>query len=597
MVKLAWIVPLVPFLSFLLLFFYQRQLGKRNGWVGTGGTVLATVLAAIIFTNVWQGEELTVQWEWFSIGALDVTAGFAVTPLNSWMLLFVSFISSVVHWYSTAYMKSDNRQGTYFTYLSFFTFAMLALVLSPNVLQLYVFWELVGLGSFLLIGFYFTKEEARHAAKKAFVMTRIGDVGFFVGLVLLFLHVGSFEYDAIFRAVEGGQIADGMVTVIGLLLFFGAIGKSGQFPLHPWLPDAMAGPTPVSALIHAATMVAAGVYMVGALYPVFTGSTVVLATIGTIGTVTLLYGAWLAWKQTDVKRVLAYSTISQLGYMMLALGSVGYGAAMFHLSTHGFFKALLFLAAGMLIHATGTQQLSQMGGLWSSLKGTGILFLIGALALSGVPLLSGFYSKEAIFHTVWEHGDYIWFVLALLTSLLTSLYMFRLFFLAFLGDGRMTAPLRRIPSVMGWASALLAVLAIGSGWLGSPFTAFLTGEAAGVAGPSWLPWVASMFSLGGIGLAYWLYGRRAKVVGVAWTDLLDRWYEQWLVPIVDWKGKIVQRFDDGFVEWIVSSVVFWVEKGSDRFTHWQNGHVQTYGAVAWVGGTIIFAIYLWIGGL
>ena len=350
------------------------------------------------------------------------------------MLVIVSLVSFLVHTYSAGYMKGDDRFSVYYAYLGLFTFAMLGLVLSPNLLQTYIFWELVGVGSFLLIGFYFYKEEAKAAAKKAFIMTRIGDVGLLIGMILLFWQVGSFEYDEIFQAVSDGVLSQGMITLTAILIFIGAVGKSGQFPLHTWLPDAMEGPTPVSALIHAATMVAAGVYLVAALFPLFVASEAALMTVAIVGAFTAIFAASIALVQTDIKRVLAYSTVSQLGYMMLALGSAGYVAGVFHLTTHAFFKALLFLAAGSVIHAVHTQDIEKMGGLWKKLRITGPLFLIGTMAISGVPLLSGFFSKDEILIATWNAGHPVLFTLAVITAFLTAFYMFRLFFMVFTGE-------------------------------------------------------------------------------------------------------------------------------------------------------------------
>src|SRR5690606_3021559 len=323
-----------------------------------------------------------------------------------------------------------------FAYLALFTSAMLGLVISPNLLQFYMFWELVGLGSFLLIGFYFYKNSAKKAAKKAFIMTRIGDMGLLIGLILLFWQTGSLQFSEIFASISSGAVETGMITLIAILIFIGAIGKSGQFPLHTWLPDAMEGPTPVSALIHAATMVAAGVYLVAVMYPLYLASNIALMVVAVVGAFTAIYAATIGLVQNDIKQVLAYSTISQLGYMMLAMGVVGYTAGIFHLFTHAFFKALLFLAAGSVIHAVHTQNIKKMGGLGKKMKVTSLAFLIGALAISGFPLLSGFFSKEEIIGAVWADGQYGLFVVALAAAFLTSLYMFRLFFLVFYGDSK-----------------------------------------------------------------------------------------------------------------------------------------------------------------
>ena len=429
-------IPLFPLLSFLFLLIFGKRLKEASSYIASLLALASFVYTLLVLFDRFTAPTYKAEATWLEIGSIQLTVGFEVNQLNALMLVIVSLVSFLVHIYSAGYMKGDDRISVYYAYLGLFTFAMLGLVLSPNLLQTYMFWELVGLGSFLLIGFYFYKEEAKEAAKKAFIMTRIGDIGLLVGMILLFWQVGSFEYDAIFQAIDDGVLSSGIITLTAILIFIGAVGKSGQFPLHSWLPDAMEGPTPVSALIHAATMVAAGVYLVATVYPLFLASEAALMTIAVVGAVTAIFAASIALVQKDIKRVLAYSTISQLGYMMLALGSAGYVAGVFHLTTHAFFKALLFLAAGSVIHAVHTQELEKMGGLWKKLRVTGPLFLIGTLAISGVPLLSGFFSKDEILIATWEAGHPVLFTLAVITAFLTAFYMFRLFFMIFSGEAR-----------------------------------------------------------------------------------------------------------------------------------------------------------------
>ena len=429
-------IPLFPLLSFLFLLIFGKRLKEASSYIASLLALASFVYTLLVLFDRFTAPTYKAEATWLEIGSIQLTVGFEVNQLNALMLVIVSLVSLLVHIYSAGYMKGDDRVSVYYAYLGLFTFAMLGLVLSPNLLQTYMFWELVGLGSFLLIGFYFYKEEAKEAAKKAFIMTRIGDIGLLVGMILLFWQVGSFEYDAIFQAIDDGVLSSGIITLTAILIFIGAVGKSGQFPLHSWLPDAMEGPTPVSALIHAATMVAAGVYLVATVYPLFLASEAALMTIAVVGAVTAIFAASIALVQKDIKRVLAYSTISQLGYMMLALGSAGYVAGVFHLTTHAFFKALLFLAAGSVIHAVHTQELEKMGGLWKKLRVTGPLFLIGTLAISGVPLLSGFFSKDEILIATWEAGHPVLFTLAVITAFLTAFYMFRLFFMIFSGEAR-----------------------------------------------------------------------------------------------------------------------------------------------------------------
>ncbi|MGB8000615.1 MAG: NADH-quinone oxidoreductase subunit L, partial [Anaerobacillus sp.] len=382
----VWLIPILPLLSFLIILFTRPIVYKTAGMVGTlltGAAFLCSLV--VLFSHLAKGNSL-IETNWLSIDTVRVTVGLEVNPLNALMLVIVTLVSFLVHMYSIGYMANDERYATFFSYLGLFTFAMTGLVLSPNLLQLYIFWELVGVCSFLLVGFYFYKPEAKAAAKKAFIVTRIGDIGLLVAIFLLFWQTGSFELDEIFRAAQAGEIGSSVVTLTAILIFVGAVGKSGQFPLHTWLPDAMEGPTPVSALIHAATMVAAGVYLVAVMYPLFTASEVAMTTVAITGGFTAIFAATIALVQQDIKRILAYSTISQLGYMMLALGVAGYTAGVFHLTTHAFFKALLFLCAGSVIHAVHEQNIYRMGGLRKKLPKTAGLFLIGCLSISGFPL-------------------------------------------------------------------------------------------------------------------------------------------------------------------------------------------------------------------
>ncbi len=557
--------------------------------------------------------------EWLKIGDLGITAGFEVNQLNALMLVIVSLVSFLVHTYSKGYMHDDDRFSVFYAYLGLFTFAMLGLVISPNLLQTYIFWELVGLGSFLLIGFYFYKEEAKAAAKKAFIMTRIGDVGLLIGMILLFWQVGSFEYDAIFQAVDKGVISAGMITLTAILIFVGAVGKSGQFPLHTWLPDAMEGPTPVSALIHAATMVAAGVYLVAALFPLFTASETALITIATVGAFTAIFAASIGLVQTDIKRVLAYSTVSQLGYMMLALGSAGYVAGVFHLMTHAFFKALLFLAAGSVIHAVATQDIEKMGGLWKKLKVTGPLFLIGTLAISGVPLFSGFFSKDEILVAAWEAGHPVLFTLAVIAAFFTAFYMFRLFFMVFTGEARSKMEnVHESPVSMTWPMVILGILAIVAGYVNTPWFGTFLGdwlldgnEALGhghIEGPLWIMVVATVVSLLGIFLAWLIYGKKSisrdwitssipGVHGILYNKyFIDEIYEYTIIYATKVFSLFLRYIEIFIVEGMVKSIVAIVHKLGKIGSKVQNGQVQVYGTVAFVGLAVIMAVFVFAGG-
>ncbi len=556
---------------------------------------------------------------WLSIGDVHLTAGFEVNQLNALMLVVVSLVSFLVHMYSKGYMHGDERIPVFYAYLGLFTFAMLGLVLSPNLLQTYIFWELVGVGSFLLIGFYFYKEEAKAAAKKAFIMTRIGDVGLLIGMILLFWQVGSFEYDKIFEAVGAGEISATMITLTAILIFVGAVGKSGQFPLHTWLPDAMEGPTPVSALIHAATMVAAGVYLVATTFPLFAASNVAMMTVAIIGGVTAIFAASIGLAQTDIKRVLAYSTVSQLGYMMLALGSAGYVAGVFHLMTHAFFKALLFLAAGSVIHAVHTQNIEEMGGLWKKLRVTGPLFLIGTLAISGVPFFSGFFSKDEILLATWASGNYVLFWLAVLAAFFTAFYMFRLFFMVFTGEARgKQKNVHESPSVMTFPIIVLAILAVVAGYVNTPWFGTYLGDwltegtdlygHGHIEGPGWIMAVATFVSLFGILLAYAMYQRktisrdffssRAPIMYsiVRNKYFIDEFYNMTVVYGTRVFSTFLRYIDEFLVGGIVKGVAATTQGIGKLGSKLQNGQVQMYTSVAFVGLAILLLVVALTGG-
>ncbi|NRD77160.1 NADH-quinone oxidoreductase subunit L [Bacillus sp. BRMEA1] len=616
----AWLIPLFPLLSFLVLLLIGKRLKEASAYVGMLLTLASLVFSIVVLFQRFSEPTYSTKFNWLTIGDLHITAGFEVNQLNALMLFIVSLVSFLVNTYSKGYMHGDERFPVFYAYLGLFTFAMLGLVISPNLLQTYIFWELVGLGSFLLIGFYFYKEEAKAAAKKAFIMTRIGDVGLFIGMILLFWQTKSFEYSEIFKAVDAGKVSGTIITLTAILIFIGAVGKSGQFPLHSWLPDAMEGPTPVSALIHAATMVAAGVYLVAALYPLFLASKTALLTVAVIGGFTAIFAASIGLVQTDIKRVLAYSTVSQLGYMMLALGSGSYVAGVFHLMTHAFFKALLFLAAGSVIHAvSGNQDIEKMGGLWKKLRLTGPLFLIGTLAISGVPLLSGFFSKDEILAAAWEGGHPILFLLALIAAFFTAFYMFRLFFMVFTGDYRGDEKhVHESPATMTFPMIVLGVLAIIGGYVNTPwFGSFLgdwlvkdnaalgTGHAEG---PVWIQLAATVVSLAGIFLAWLIYGKRSVSRdwlsgkgGTLHTILLnkyyvDEFYQMSIVAIVTFISYLFRFIDVFLVEGIVKGVSGFVQGLGKTGSELQNGQVQTYGAAAFIGLALLTIIFALTGG-
>lgn len=435
-------ILLLPLLSYVLTFFFGRMLPRKGDFIGVTLMGVALVQALRIFIAFWQVGDPTHRVEkaytWLDLGGFRLDAGILVDGMTAVMLMVVCIVSFLVHLYSTGYMHGDRRYERFFAFLGFFTFSMIGIVIANNLFFLYVFWELVGLSSYLLIGFFFHKHSAANANKKAFLTNRVGDWGFWLGILAFFTATGTLNYFELFAEVHAGAIKGPLLAWAGVGLFMGCVGKSAQMPLHIWLPDAMEGPTPVSALIHAATMVAAGVYMVARLAPLF-GPDAMLVILY-VGAVTAFITATIALVKTDIKRVLAFSTLSQLGYMVMSLGAGDSVNAMYHLTTHAMFKALLFLGAGSVIHAVHSQEMPEMGGLRKKMPITFWTFLIATLAISGVPLLSGFYSKDGILGSVLAfgmlEGHYLPFILAITAAALTPFYMFRIVFLTFFGQPR-----------------------------------------------------------------------------------------------------------------------------------------------------------------
>ena len=436
----ALAILLLPLTSYVLTFFFGKKLPRKGDFIGVTLMGIAWILSWRIFWTFWKISDPTYRMEasfrWLDLGGFHIDAGILVDGMTSVMLMVVTTVSFFVHLYSTGYMHGDRRYERFFAFLGFFTFSMMGIILSNNVFFLYVFWELVGLASYLLIGFFFHKDSAANANKKAFLTNRVGDWGFWLGILAFFTATGTLNYFELFAHVEAGTIKGTLLTFAGLGLFMGCMGKSAQMPLHIWLPDAMEGPTPVSALIHAATMVAAGVYMVARLFPLF-GPTALLV-VCYVGAITAFIAATIALVKTDFKRVLAFSTLSQLGYMVMSLGAGDSVNAMFHLTTHAMFKGLLFLTAGSVIHAVHSQEITDMGGLRKKMPITFVTYMIGTLALSGVPFLSGFYSKDGILGSTLAmgmiNGHYLPFILGILAAVLTPFYMFRLTFVSFFGE-------------------------------------------------------------------------------------------------------------------------------------------------------------------
>ena len=472
-----WLIPLFPLLGFVLNLLLGRTLGRTfTTLVGPLAVLAALGQSVWACIALWSGNAATVQetlWRWIHIGDLQLEVGFQVDPLTALFLLIITGIGFLIHVYSVGYMADEEHYGRFFAFLNLFVFFMLVLVLADNLLLMFVGWEGVGLCSYLLIGFYHEKISAGEAAKKAFLFNRVGDFGVLSAVMMLVVYLGTLRFDEI--NAQAGALGEGSlsVTLITLLLFLGATGKSAQVPLYVWLPDAMEGPTPVSALIHAATMVTAGLYLIAKLSFLFILAPFTLTIIAVLGTVTALLGATVALTQTDIKKVLAYSTVSQLGYMFLAMGVGAFGAGIFHVLTHAFFKALLFLGAGAVIHALHHEQdMRRMGGLRQRLPWTYATMLIGTLAISGIPLFSGFFSKDEILWSAYSSpfGSPVLWLFGFLTAGLTSFYMFRMIYLTFHGAfrGAHEESIHEPPMSMVLPLIVLAVLAAFGGFLGVP---------------------------------------------------------------------------------------------------------------------------------
>jgi NADH-quinone oxidoreductase subunit L len=588
-----------PFLAMAILGIVPplRRTGRLAGLVSIAGIGASLVASLLLFLR-YRANPTPWEWEflWAPFSSYPaIEFGVLIDGLSASMLVTVALVAFLVQVYSLGYMdeESPGSLGRYFTFQSLFAFAMLGLVASHNTLQTYAFWELVGLGSYLLIGFWYRKPEASRAAVKAFWTTRLGDVGFAIGVVLLWAAGGSFVFTDLFHQADTGALS-GTILAVGVIgLYLGAMGKSAQFPFHIWLPDAMEGPTPVSALIHAATMVAAGVYLMVRITPLLEHTPQVAFWVMTIGAFTAALAASMALVANDVKRILAFSTVSQLGYMMAAVGAGASIAGYFHLTTHAFFKALLFLAAGSMIHAVHSNDIFDMGRLWRKMPLTGIYFLVGGLALSGIAPLSGFYSKDEILIGVWTHDHPVVFWVLLITAGLTAFYMFRAFFVAFFGHREAKGQPHESPAVMTAPMGVLAVLAVVAGAGASLIHTAMEhsisvahGAAHAAEHPSWIPIAATLAAALGIAIAWLGYQRNAFTPANIYDNLrsistlLERRYYvddvfEWayrnfylgLSTLIGWIDRYVV---DGVVNFLTWST--WVIAGRVRLT--QTGKAQ-----------------------
>ncbi|GBD23064.1 NADH-quinone oxidoreductase subunit L [bacterium HR29] len=629
---LLWAVLVVPVVSFAAIALGVRKAPRLAGHLTQGAVLASFALSVVALLDVVaaDGGVAIFRHEWFTAGPLSVELGVRLDGLSAVMLVVVTSVSFLVQVYSQGYMAGDPGYGRYYAYMSLFTAAMLGLVLADNLFMLFIFWELVGLASYLLIGFWFHRPSAAAAAKKAFITTRIGDLGLLAAMLLIWTRGGTFAIDEIHELALTGALSGTTITLFGLGIFAGAAGKSAQFPLHVWLPDAMEGPTPVSALIHAATMVAAGVYLVARFFPVFEVSTDARDVVAWLGAVTAIMAATIALVQTDLKRVLAYSTISQLGYMMLALGVLGYVAAVFHLFTHAFFKALLFLGSGSVNHATNTFDMRKMGGLRKAMPVTFWTFLVGSLALAGVFPFAGFWSKDEILRDAWHENRTLW-AIGLGAAFLTAFYMFRAIFLTFFGEyrggeppahghdddahGHLIDPAHphESPLVMTAPLVVLAVMSVVAGVFNMSGVTDGFGRIVSGALPeaehhaASFEWGIALSSLGvaaaGILVAWAVYHRRVIASSTLRSAFLpialvleqkyfmDHLYEGLLVRRLFYGGvcRGFELFDRYVVDGAVNGTGSAVRWAGDRLRMIQTGEAQAYGA-AIVGGVVVIVV-------
>ncbi len=637
-----WLIPLLPLIGAAVNGFFGRRLPKRAvaavGLVFVGAACLKAWHLAWLFSQL-PPEHAPLIGEygtWIQAGSFVVNFSLFLDPLSLVMTLVVTTVGFLIHIYSVGYMEHEGGYYRFFAYLNLFMFFMLTLVLAGNYLLMFIGWEGVGLASYLLIGFFFLRDSAAAAGKKAFIVNRIGDFGFLIALFLLIRNFGSLDFAEVFPAVSrfGVESTPGLLTAIALLLMVGACGKSAQLPLYVWLPDAMEGPTPVSALIHAATMVTAGVYIVARSNPIFSRSPEALTVVAIVGCLTALFAATIGMAQTDIKRVLAYSTISQLGYMFLACGVAAYSAAIFHLMTHAFFKALLFLGAGSVIHALGGEQdMRRMGGLRRHIPWTFWTMTVATFTIAGFPMLSGFFSKDEILWKAFSspRGSWVFWAVVVGTAGLTSFYMFRLWFLTFFGEprGEGAQHPHESPWIMLGPLVVLAVLSVIGGYVGVPhalggenhFERFLApvtalpgaAEHAAAAADVGMERLLTLASVGAFALgflfAWLLYSKRrdlpekiAGALGGIYQTVLNKYYVDEgynaviVQPVVEGSTKLLWRgVDAGLIDGSVNHAAGDVRKISDTLRHMQSGSVRSYAGWVAAGAAIVVAYLIWVG--
>ena len=610
-ISLAWLIPVLPFLAFAIIGICFNKKPKIAATISIGAISIGCLLSLMIAFQVFSSSEIiTVEYaaRWLDLTGLTINMGILIDPLAAVMLIVVTVVALLVQIYSIGYMHGDESFSRYYAFQSVFAGSMLGLVLSNNFGQIFVFWELVGLSSYLLIGFWFGRNSAKEAAKKAFITNRIGDFGFLLGILFLQVLFGTVNFLDLPDLVAG---FDNQALLIGLsiLLFLGPVGKSAQFPLHVWLPDAMEGPTPVSALIHAATMVAAGVYLIARAYFIFAQNPSVLFVIAVVGAFTSIFAASIALTQFDIKRILAYSTLSQLGYMVMAMGLGAMTAGMFHLMTHAFFKSLLFLAAGSVIHAMGGEQdIRKMGGLGKKIKVTTVCFIIGSLALAGIPPLAGFWSKDEILLGAFAGGYTMFYLVGTIVAFMTAFYMFRLIFIVFFGKKEAPASAHESPKVMTVPLIVLAVFSCLVGFVGSPlmnnvFGHYITWTGAVHHNPSIsVMLISTVVALAGIALAYAIYQKNvldpkivAKKCGWFYKLLYNKYYidEIYAVIIrifVDGLAKVLAWIDIHIVNGFINMLAVVTGGIGSALRYTESGQVQSYALYMLLGAGVLLIV-------